>query len=315
MKLFLGVDGGQSSTTALIGDEQGKVLGIGRGGPCNHVKSGDGKAKFLNAMKESLGAAAQAAGLKMGELQFMVACLGFSGGPADKQDLLKEMLKTERLIVTHDALIALMGATGGEPGVVVIGGTGSIAFGRNATGKTARAGGWGYVFGDEGGAFDITRQAVRAALRLEEGWGPSTSLHSRLMEATNVNNANDLLHKLYTVEYPRHRIAELSKVVDQAAAEGDQVAVEILNGAAQQLATYAGAVRAQLFAKGETSMASFVGGVFRSALVRERFQSLVALSDGVSVVVPKFGPAAGALLEAYRAVGVVASLKGPEVEK
>lgn len=315
MKLFLGVDGGQSSTTALIGDEHGKVLGIGRGGPCNHVKTGDGRTKFLNAMNESLGIAAKQAGFAVADIQFAVACLGFSGGPADKQGLLQEMLRTERLIVTHDALIALMGATSGEPGVIVIAGTGSIAFGRNSAGKSVRAGGWGYVYGDEGGAFDITRQAVRAALRLEEGWGPSTSLHSRLMEVTDANSANELLHKLYTTDFPRPKVAAMSQVVDQAAGEGDQVAVEILHSAAQALATYAGAVRAQLFEMSERVAVSYVGGVFRSELVRDRFRMLVEFADGVQFGAPKFGPAAGALLEAYRVAGLRPHLQSPEVEK
>ena len=88
-----------------------------------------------------------------------------------RRPLVPELLSAVHLSVSHDALIAYVGACGGEPGVVVIAGTGSIAFGRGSDGREARAGGWGYVFGDEGGAFDIVRQALRAALRFEEGWG------------------------------------------------------------------------------------------------------------------------------------------------
>src|ERR1700735_156549 len=107
MKLFLGVDGGQSRTTALIGDEEGRVLGAGAGGPCNHAGAEEGRQKLARGGGGSVG-----------------------GGPA------------------------LAGATAGKPGIVMIAGTGSIAFGRNAGGRTARAGGWGFIFGDEGGAFD-----------------------------------------------------------------------------------------------------------------------------------------------------------------
>src|SRR5947209_3167873 len=79
---------------------------------------------------------------------------------------------------------ALAGATRSGQGIITIAGTGSIAFGRNPAGRTARAGGWGYIFGDEGGGFDIARQATRAILRLEEGWGPPTALRETLLAAT-----------------------------------------------------------------------------------------------------------------------------------
>jgi N-acetylglucosamine kinase-like BadF-type ATPase len=93
------------------------------------------------------------------------------------------VLPAAHLEVTNDAVIALAGASAGGPGIITISGTGSIALGRNAEGRGARAGGWGYVFGDEGSGFDVARQAVRAALRMEEGWGPATCLRGVLMEA------------------------------------------------------------------------------------------------------------------------------------
>jgi N-acetylglucosamine kinase-like BadF-type ATPase len=94
-----------------------------------------------------------------------------SGGPEDKRAILERIVRADRWVITHDAAIALSGATASGNGILVISGTGSMAWGRNAKGESARAGGWGYVFGDEGSAFDIVRQAVRAALRMEEGWG------------------------------------------------------------------------------------------------------------------------------------------------
>jgi N-acetylglucosamine kinase-like BadF-type ATPase len=314
-KYFLGVDGGQSSTTALIGDASGLVLGIGRGGPSNHVGAAEGRTKFVNAIEGSLTAACQHAGLDSSTPRFASAVLGFSGGPADKQAILKEILKSDRTLVTHDALIALSGALAGEAGLITIAGTGSIAFGRDASGETARAGGWGFVFGDEGGGFYIARQALRAALRFEEGWGPPTSLRPILLDATGTRNANELLHRFYTPEFPRPRIAGFSKLVDQAAESGDASASEILNDAAQHLATLAGAVRGQLFEDDERVRVAHVGGVFRSRTVRERFRELVELASGSQVIAPIYGPAAGALLEAYRAAGIKCALSNVPEEK
>lgn len=308
--MFLGVDGGQTATVALIGDESGRVLGAGRGGPCNHVGGPEGREKFTRAILDSVGEACRDAGLDPGRARFRVACLGFSGGPEDKRALLEQMLAADRLIVTTDALIALSGATGGEPGIIAIAGTGSIAFGRNAQGRTARAGGWGYVFGDEGGGFDLVRKALRAALRHEEGWGPETALRRLLLEATGAASANELLHRFYTTEFPRPRIASYAVLVDRAACEGDSVAREILREAAADLARLVEAVRAQLFAPGESVLVAYVGGVFRSRFLLERFAELVCRAPGCSCQPPLYPPAAGALLEAWRAAGLRPVLTG-----
>lgn len=300
----------------MLGDESGRVLGFGRGGPCNHVKASEGREKFTRAIRECVGLACTQAGLEPAKVRFASACLGFSGGPADKRAILDEILPADRMIVTTDALIALTGATAGEPGIITIAGTGSITFGRNAAGKTARAGGWGYVFGDEGAAFDLTRQALRAALRFEEGWGPETALCNMLLKATGASDANDLLHRFYTTDFPRPKIATYARLVDQAAIEGDAVARGLLENSAQQLASLASAVRGQLFQKGEPARVAYIGGVYRSKILLDRFKLLVESEHGNQCGPPIFGPAAGALIDAYRAVGLNPPLSGlPKSEK
>ena len=192
-RFYLGIDGGQSSTTAIIADEGGRAIGVGRSGPCNHVSGDEAKEKFIRVLQECLSQAISSAGLELNQAHFRAACLGFSGGAEDKTAYAQEIISSDYLKVTHDAEIALIGATEGQPGIVVIAGTGSIAFGRNAEGQTARAGGWGYIFGDEGGAFDIVRRAVRAALQFEEGWGPATQLYGRLLEDTKLQTAEPVV--------------------------------------------------------------------------------------------------------------------------
>ena len=301
MRLFLGVDGGQSGTTALIGDETGRVLGRGEAGPCNHAAAHEGRARLESAVRLSLSAACREAALNPQTLVFECACFGMSGGPDDKQAILATLIRAGRLLVTTDAVTALAGATETGQGIVTIAGTGSIAFGRNAQGRVARAGGWGYVFGDEGGAFDIARHALRAALRMEEGWGPATVLRDVLLVATGSATANRMMHDFYTPEWPRARVARLAPLVDRAALEGDQVAEKILNQAAQELAFLAAAVRSQLWQPGEAVEVAFVGGVFESASLRERFRLLVEMEAGSRCHTPLHGPAEGALFEAIRA--------------
>ena len=300
---FLGVDGGQSGTTALVGDAAGRIVGWASAGPCNHVAAQEAQAKFRRVVGECIGQAATRAG--MGEpRRFRSACLGMSGGPDDKDALLRELVQAAHITVTHDAMIALVGATGGEPGIVVIAGTGSIAFGQNGKGETARAGGWGHIFGDEGGAFDIVRRALHAVLREHEGWGPRTALSPALLESASARDANEMLHLFYTPEWPRPRVAALALMVNAIAEEGDPVAAEILRRAAQDLALLAGSVRRQLWAEEELARVTWTGGVFNSALLMERFRMLVELSENASCAPPRHGPAEGALMVAYRAAGL-----------
>jgi N-acetylglucosamine kinase-like BadF-type ATPase len=299
---FLGVDGGQSSTTAVIGDRDGKIVGWGSAGPCNHVSGGDAKAKFLRVMTECLSQAATRAGVA--QWRFKAVCFGMSGGPADKSALLHEMIEAEHWMVTHDAMIALAGATSGEPGIVTIGGTGSIAFGQNSRGETARAGGWGYMLGDEGGAFDIVRQALRAILREHEGWGVRTALTPALLEAGSAADADELLHLFYTPDWPRQRIASLARMVNRIAEDGDPIAIGVLHNAARDLAILAGSVRRQLWPEGEPVRVAWVGGVFRSEILTERFRSLLSLEQYTVCQPPKHGPAVGALILSYRTAGI-----------
>lgn len=303
MAWFLGIDGGQSSTMALICDDSGRIAGSGRGGPCNHVAGPEGKHKFTTAIGECVRLACAQADLPR-EVEFAAVCAGFSGGPADKEALLRQLVRTPQVTVTTDALIALSGATAGEPGIITVAGTGSISYGRNAERKVARAGGWGYIFGDEGGGFDLARQALRAVLRHEEGWGPPTALREMLLSETGAADANDLMHRFYTADYPRPKIASYSKLVDAAAMNGDALARQLLLNAAQQLATATSAVRAQIFPDRESALVCWVGGVFRSQILLERFRMLVELQDGNTTSAPRFGPAAGALIEAGIAAGV-----------
>jgi N-acetylglucosamine kinase-like BadF-type ATPase len=297
---YLGVDGGQSSTRALIADEHGRIIGRGAAGPCNHISGSEAREKFLRAVEGCLNQAYTEAGLDASSVEFAAACLGFSGGPEDKEGYARKSIPSKKYKITHDADIALSGATGGGPGIVVIAGTGSMAFGRNEAGQTARAGGWGYVYGDEGSAFDLARQALRASLRCEEGWGPKTLLRDLLLSATAARDTNDVLHRFYTDEFPRNRVAEFGPLVTDAAIAGDEIAITILGTAAAQLAALAQGVFKQLFQNFAAVPVCYSGGVFRSDLVRINFADEIRRSFAHEVTPPRYSPAAGAVLEALR---------------
>ena len=315
-RFYLGIDGGQSSTKALIADEHGRIAGHGTGGPCNHVSGPERRVKFFAAVNASVNEACERAGLGTSSVEFAAACLGCSGGPEDKEAYVREAIRSAKYKVTHDAEIALSGATEAQPGIIVIAGTGSIAFGRNGADKSARAGGWGYIFGDEGGAFDLVRQALRAALKYEEGWGPETSLRERLLCATGARSANDLMHRFYTNEFPRNRVVTFAPLVTDAATAGDRAAKAIIRTAAAHLASLARGVHESLFEKSALVPVCYIGGVFRSPPLRVNFAVDVHRAMGCIAGPPRYSPAAGAVLEALRLDGNQSNLSDvPESEE
>ena len=284
----------------MIGDDSGRILGEGIGGQSNQVGGAEGRVRLIRAVTDALAGACAEAGQSPTNIEFEAACLGFTGGGEGKEPILREIVRCRRLLVTDDVTIALAGAHEARPGIVTVAGTGSVALGRNAEGHFARAGGWGYAFGDEGGAWGIVREALRAALRFHEGWGPPTLIYDLFLCETGDSDIHVLRRRFYTEEYPRPRVAAFAKIVDEAAERADRVAAEILQRAVDSLLTITVVVRRRLFAATDPVGVAYVGGVFQSRTVLREFRSRLESDPNTRVVEPRYGPARGALFEALR---------------
>lgn len=309
-RLFLGVDGGQSSTRAVIGDQDGRILARAEGGPCSRATSEAGAASLLKMARHLLADALHGAGLPAGS-RFEAACYGMSGGPEDKRSVLVSVTPAETIEVTTDAHVALEGAAGGGPGVLIIAGTGSIALARDELGNLARCGGWGYLFGDEGGGFDLVRRALRRALAAEEGWGAATGLGRALQEATGSATVNEAMHRLYDPDWPCHRIASLAPLVDHVAQRGDGPAQQVLQEAGTTLARLA--MRAARALPGRSRQLDVFpwGNVLRSSTVRTALAQRLQ-EEGLTLGRPIHDAATGALLRAYRARGLHVTVQEPQ---
>ena len=175
-ELVLGVDGGGTKTRAVIMDSRGRVVGEGAAGPSNPLRVGISNAAA--AIREAVDKACVMAGVQRSDL--VAAEIGLAG--VRRGDLRLRMrealsgLAIDVLEVVTDADIALYGATDGEPGIVIIAGTGSICCGTNARGRHECAGGWGPLAGDEGSGSWIARRALRAIGCASDGRGPDTEL-------------------------------------------------------------------------------------------------------------------------------------------
>lgn len=257
----LGIDAGGTKTVCLLADEAGRVLAEARGGGANLQSLGElAVEKVLHEVMEAARA--------QHDVHPAVICLGIAGvdRPADAdavRGIMRRIGFNTRTLVVNDALVALVAGAGDEPGVVVVAGTGSIAYGRNAAGQAARAGGWGYLLGDEGGGFWIGRAALSAVVRQFDGRGPVTLLTGLVLQHMHLASPAELIHEIYYRDLQHRAIAGLAALVQDATDAGDAVAWQILSRAGAELAAAAAPVITRLGMRGEAFPIVLAGGIFR----------------------------------------------------
>lgn len=291
----LGIDAGGTKTVCMLADGRGQVIAEARAGGANLQSAGELEVeKVLHQVMEDV--------LAAHDVRPDAICLGIAG--VDRPDdgeavrgIMRRIGYKSKVVVVNDALVALVAAAGDNPGVVIVAGTGSIAYGKDAAGRAARAGGWGYLLGDEGGGFWIGRAALSSAVRQYDGRGPATLLTDMVLEQMKLENPTQLIHEIYYRDLHRHAIASLAALVQRAADAGDAVAKDILARAGAELASAAASVIARLGMRGDVFPTVLAGGVFRG---------LPSLADDLTVRLSEVAPRSPVqLLEVEPAVGAV----------
>ena len=291
----LGIDAGGTKTVGLLADAEGRIVAEARGGGANLQSAGELEVeKVLHAVMDGV--------LGDREERPAAICLGIAGvdRPADGQTIraiMRRIGSNARTLVVNDALVALEAGAGEGPGVVLVAGTGSIAYGRNASLQAARAGGWGYLLGDEGGGFWIGRAALSAVVRQFDGRGPSTRLTELVLRQMGLSSPTDLIHEIYYRDLHRHAIAGLAALVEDAADAGDAVAAQILTRAATELAAAAASVITRLGMRGDAFPVILAGGIFRGipSLVRDVEHRLSEAAPRATARLLNVEPATGAV--------------------
>jgi glucosamine kinase len=248
-------------TVCLLADEHGAVLASARGSGANLQVQGELEVeKILHDLMEQA----------LAGQSFLpdAVCLGIAG--VDRPDdavvmrgIMRRIGYKTPTLVVNDALVALVAAVGNEPGIVIVCGTGSICYGRNERGQAARAGGWGYILGDEGSGYWIGRRALTAATRHADGRGPSTALTALTLTSFGVRSVAELVPEVHARDPRRHRIADLAESVQAAAMDGDVLARQILDDAADELLASAASVAERLEMRGAAFPFVLAGGVFQ----------------------------------------------------
>ena len=302
MPYYVGIDGGGTKTACAVGDET-RVLATAVSGPSNLVRVGEVQTR--ESLHQAVRQACSAAGIT--PVQVTATCVGESGAGRPElaalvRGILAELLPSP-IEVVGDMETALEAAFHDGPGVVVIAGTGSIAYGRNHKGQTLRAGGWGFEIGDEGSAHWTGRAAVSAVLRASDRDGDkvlSYPLAQGLCAAWGVTSLLDLARAANSVPPPNFA-ALFSAVV----ASDDELAHQVLIKAGRELGEIANVVIHRLFIEdaGSSVPVAMTGGVFRhAAVVREAFYNeLKMIAPRAQVLLQVVDPVEGALRKARKA--------------
>lgn len=273
MGYLLGIDGGGTRTTACLADARLSILSRVQVGASNPIKVG-----VVSAQRELARAyrlALREARVQPGNLDAI--CAGLAGGdsaPMHKCMLtwLRNSIPARAHLLTTDAAITLAAALGESEGIIVIAGTGSIAYGRDRQGRVLRVGGWGSLFDDGGSGYDVGRKAVACALHAYDGRGKSTRLADSICRELGLDRITEVVTKPLT----SRNIAALFPVVQAEARAGDTVARRLCREAAGDLAELASALIKQFRWKHRSIQVICSGGVFQSSpMIRRVFTQRV----------------------------------------
>jgi N-acetylglucosamine kinase-like BadF-type ATPase len=302
--VFLGIDGGGTKTVAVLLDGSGREIARALSGSSNvHAV---GLAVAGASLREAIEQVLSVTNLTAASVT--AAGLGMAGGArAEDQRLLRDLLSGitpfPKVVITHDAEASLVGGIGRRHGVVLIAGTGAIAYGVNALGESRRADGWGYRLGDEGSAHWIGREALRAVVRAQDGRGGATALSGKLLSHLGLPNADALVTRVYAGDFGVPQVAELALLVSEAARSGDTIARVILVEAGRRLGETVCAVIRGLDMADQAFEALFLGGVLRArGIVWETAAAaLCDVAPRARIVEPRHDAAVGAALLAREA--------------
>jgi len=303
--IVVGVDGGGSKTRVLVADETGTQLGEVVG-PGSAVRPGQAERSadvIAAAVRDAL------ASCEMTHVIPKVLCVGVAGaGREPERQALWQALASRELaveVVIHaDFSIALDDAFGEGPGVLLVSGTGSVAFGRGPSGQSARCGGWGPVCGDEGSGQWVGRRALSVVTAAADGREPETALVGAVLTAAQVNDPQELV--AWAAQATPAQLASLAPVVSSVAEAGDLRANAILSLAVEELVLHVRTLSRQLFGdeRAATPVALAGGMLTKGTTLRKRFEHrLKSAVPGAQLHVGEVEPARGAVRSALRYVG------------
>lgn len=296
-KIFVGIDGGGTRTTAAAFDSEGRFLALQTGASVNFCALGMEKAR--SNMSEVMRELCKKTGTDCFHSVFIgMSAIEDEATPEQLDAFCTGVIPSRHIGMNSDLFAALEGMCVDGACVFAVSGTGSMAIGRSADGKIYTSGGWGYLLGDEGSGYDIAIQGIKAAVRSLDPGRRETPLTKALFTFFGSDSLTALTEKFYDPPMERSRIAAFCGEVCNCADNGDEAAVSVLTRAAEQLSENVNL----LIGKTGSGTVGIYGGVFEhSPLFVRLFSSFVR--SGVKIGFPPLPPHVGAVIAAYKAIG------------
>ena len=305
--MYLGVDGGGTKTAFAVVSDEGRLLAGTVAGSSYYPEIG--LAAVREVIEGGVHAVLAAAGLHRNAIKHAFFGLPTYGEDGHADEVLANMpsvvFDPGRYTVGNDMVCSWAGALACADGVSVIAGTGSIAYGEFA-GRQARSGGWGEIFGDEGSAYWIGREGLSLFARMSDGRTKPGPLHALVRAHYALERDLDLAGQINGMtSAERSSIAQLARIVADAADAGDGEARDIYRRAAHQLADIVIATRSLLDVPPDVTLpVSYTGGVFQTrALILAPFASALGGAGLFDLQAPRLEPVVGAALYAAHRAG------------
>jgi len=302
-RCVIGIDGGGTHTSFCLVSTQGDYLGEYEERPLSYARLQN---RFAEALAKMTARVLRKAGVNKTALRAAAVCFTGIGRERDRK-LVRAKLRHLRfapiVIVDSDFMAALTGALGTDPGIVLLAGTGSVAFARDRDGILHRVGGWGYLIGDEGSGFAVARDGMNAALQDFDGRGPKTQLRTLLGKKFHLDRIDEIISRVYRQVPDRGEIASLAPLIFQAAKDGDAVAQSIIERAGMELGRLIAAALAHFREPEHPVRVAFMGNLFQ-----EKQMMIPAMltrnANAIRIIEPRFSPAIGAALLALQAMKI-----------
>ncbi|HDK27698.1 MAG TPA: ROK family protein [Candidatus Atribacteria bacterium] len=304
-----GIDAGGTTTRCILVNENGELLAESKAGPANYQVTG--LANVAQEIRKAINVVCKEAGIN----EIDVLGVGLAGviSKEDIQTVKNNLLlikQVKKCCITNDGEIAVLGAYAGEPGIVVVVGTGSIIYGLKENGVTVKIGGWGPLLGDEGSGFWIGLKALQAIIKTGEGRNANTSLSSILMNSFNIDDLEELVSFVYQDKLSREKIAALAPLVIRAMADGDQVAKQIIEKGCDELILMITAMAKKInYQKKEIAV---TGGLFNNSPFYDLFSYKLKKLSNLKAINPLYPAVYGAILYGALRAGLNLSLKKTE---
>lgn len=303
MKYIIGMDGGGTKTICAISDLDGNILFKCSGGPANFLAYGvnDVSQNIFNLIEKCV----QELKINFFDIKAILAGTA-GGGRRDDAEMLEKgiisilhskNIEIENIKVESDAIVALEGAFPGKPGSILIGGTGSIMFGKDTAGQTHRVGGFGRIIGDGGSGYSIGRKGLFAISKDLDGRGKHTLITELASAKFNFNSSENLIREVYKNSFD---VASMSPVVLSAAEKSDQIALKIIDEESEELILH---IESMIRKINHPHLdVAFIGGLISndnifSKLLKEKISHKI---PAVNIVQPEYPPEEGAIFLAIK---------------